>query len=851
MSNQIVISSGAKVRSLEGVLTGTAGIVNSVPLGGANGVATLDSNGKVPLSQLPASVVTYLGTWNAATNTPTLANGTGDVGDLYICNVAGTVNFGAGPITFAVGDWVIYNGSEWQKSAGQNGTVTSVAVTSTGNDAISITGSPITTAGSINIGFTGTSAQYVNGAGDLTTFPTLTGFVPYTGATQDVDLGTYVLNAQALHVKGTAGAGHLGLKHQSAAATGSANESLIYANVDGDLAWQNDNLYLTTLSTHANTANRVYTFPDANGTIALTSNLTSYVPYTGATADVDLGVYKISSRSLITTGTTNGGVLLKQNSAITAEVDSQPYTSIKAFDTRYLYFDFGTATSYKRFRFDANGLTDGTTITYTMPNASGTLALTSDIPSLANYVTLNGAQTITGIKTFTNEQLFGNGMTLTGGYITYTSGSYNLTLNTNLLTANRNVFLQDGSGTLAFTSDIPSLSGYVQGSGTTSYHAKFTGTSTIGNSMLTDDGTTLQSIGATRSNLYLKAASTSYYSQLAFTNGSSAAFGGLSYNNAGQYMQFETNSSEWMRLTSDGKLGIGTTSASYLLDVNGTGRFTGNLSVTSTYGFSIGDVTSVQRIQYNSGIFSLLTSGNGYANINAAQFNFSVPANTNYGNFDALTNGYAYQAYKYSGSIYGYIGQQSAFVVGASGTDLGIVSVNNLIFNAGGLTERMRITSGGFVYYGTTSATNTALFAAKSSSASTIWSFGPNAANTNNIFRVENQDTTGVYLTTGNTSWTANSDERLKNITDNITNAVDNLMTLRTVKFEWKKDKSNKINLGLIAQDVIKVFPEVVDINDDEDKTLGVKYSELIPVLVKAIQEQQAQIEELKALINK
>jgi hypothetical protein len=51
---------------------------------------------------------------------------------------------------------------------------------------------------------------------------------------------------------------------------------------------------------------------------------------------------------------------------------------------------------------------------------------------LGSYVTLSGQQTITGIKTFSNEQLFGNGITLTGGYITYTSGSYNLTLNTNI-----------------------------------------------------------------------------------------------------------------------------------------------------------------------------------------------------------------------------------------------------------------------------------------------------------------------------------------------------------------------------------------------------------------------------------
>ena len=172
MSNQIQLTGGAKVRSLEGVITGTSGVLSSVPLGAANGVATLDSGGKVPVSQLPSSVVTYLGTWNAATNTPTLTNGTGDAGDMYICNVAGTVNFGAGPITFAVGDWVLYGSGTWQKSSGQNGTVTSVAASITGN-AIGITGSPITTAGTLAFAFAGTSGQYINGAGNLVTFPTI------------------------------------------------------------------------------------------------------------------------------------------------------------------------------------------------------------------------------------------------------------------------------------------------------------------------------------------------------------------------------------------------------------------------------------------------------------------------------------------------------------------------------------------------------------------------------------------------------------------------------------------------------------------------------------------------------
>lgn len=86
----------------------------------ANGVASLDAGGKVPVAQLPNSIMEYLGTWNASTNTPTLANGTGNAGDVYIVSVAGTQNLGAGNITFAAGDWVIYNGSVWEKSVNSN-----------------------------------------------------------------------------------------------------------------------------------------------------------------------------------------------------------------------------------------------------------------------------------------------------------------------------------------------------------------------------------------------------------------------------------------------------------------------------------------------------------------------------------------------------------------------------------------------------------------------------------------------------------------------------------------------------------------------------------------------------------
>lgn len=96
-------------------------------LGTANGIATLDENGRIPYSQLPESAIEYKGTWNADTNTPTLADGTGTLGDMYIVSVAGTQNLGSGTISFDVGDRVLYDGSVWQKlSSGGGGDVASV-----------------------------------------------------------------------------------------------------------------------------------------------------------------------------------------------------------------------------------------------------------------------------------------------------------------------------------------------------------------------------------------------------------------------------------------------------------------------------------------------------------------------------------------------------------------------------------------------------------------------------------------------------------------------------------------------------------------------------------------------------
>lgn len=84
--------------------------------GVADGYASLDGGGKVPVTQLPNAIMEYQGLWDAATNSPTLADGVGNTGYVYRVSVQGSQNLGSGVIDFEVGDYAIYDGSIWQKA---------------------------------------------------------------------------------------------------------------------------------------------------------------------------------------------------------------------------------------------------------------------------------------------------------------------------------------------------------------------------------------------------------------------------------------------------------------------------------------------------------------------------------------------------------------------------------------------------------------------------------------------------------------------------------------------------------------------------------------------------------------
>jgi len=98
----------------------------------------------------------------------------------------------------------------------------------------------------------------------------------------------------------------------------------------------------------------------------------------------------------------------------------------------------------------------------------------------------------------------------------------------------------------------------------------------------------------------------------------------------------------------------------------------------------------------------------------------------------------------------------------------------------------------------------------------------------------------GVVLSPGATSWASISDERLKDILSPLSNGTEKLMGLRTVYYKLKSDSNNTTHIGLIAQDVQKILPEAV--STDNNGYLTLRYTEIIPPIIKAIQEQQTQI---------
>lgn len=126
------------------------------------------------------------------------------------------------------------------------------------------------------------------------------------------------------------------------------------------------------------------------------------------------------------------------------------------------------------------------------------------------------------------------------------------------------------------------------------------------------------------------------------------------------------------------------------------------------------------------------------------------------------------------------------------------------------------------------------------------------------IFGAINNLSLYTFTSTGTanaTLWNSTSDARIKENVTPVTNGVATVNALNPVKFSFKQDHLSEPNqYGLIAQELQQVVPEVVsptglDVDGIED-VLGISYSSLIPILIKAVQELSAEVEALKAKVG-
>lgn len=191
------------------------------------------------------------------------------------------------------------------------------------------------------------------------------------------------------------------------------------------------------------------------------------------------------------------------------------------------------------------------------------------------------------------------------------------------------------------------------------------------------------------------------------------------------------------------------------------------------------------------------------------------------GGFSGL---YFLQGGSYKGHI-GHVNTGGSNAFGGAGTYQLVSGNRPMAFSVGNVgneqyVERMRITQAGFVGIGTSTPTATL----------------------------------HVVGTTLSALWSTTSDARLKSNIIPVKEGLAEVMNLKPVNYDKKYSlNSNETTHenGFIAQELEKIVPSVVSIGIDKDKLYSVNYSGLIPVLTKAIQEQQAEIEVLKEQVKR
>ena len=296
-------------------------------------------------------------------------------------------------------------------------------------------------------------------------------------------------------------------------------------------------------------------------------------------------------------------------------------------------------------------------------------------------------------------------------------------------------------------------------------------------------------------------------------------------------LYFKTDENERMRITNAGKVGIGATSVVAALQVYST-----RIASFTTQ--------SPNHLYLQSEGYS----GSGLNTIDFGSTSYGVPL--------------ARIGVEISGDgTYMKFGTSSSYATGITNTALTINPSGNVLIGTtaaetGALTALAPTTGTCAIQGRAPNGTSAALIQSSSvTTASTSWyayvaqSGNGSSVTTNTMFVYGNGNIVNV-----NNSYGTLSDIALKENIIDATSKLEDILKLKVKNFNLIADENKTKQIGFIAQELEQVFPNMIEI-DNKSGMKSIKTSVLIPMLVKAVQEQQAQIEvqqqQINSLINR